>query len=73
MNRAYPFVGIRRMCEGVVGLATVDLERDVQQFFSEHKVDFGGKTLQQYLEQLHIAVVFRERERQALHEYLWRR
>ena len=31
-------------------------------FFTAHKIDLGGKTLEQYLEQLRIAVAFRERE-----------
>lgn len=70
MNRAYPVPGIRRMCEGITGLATAELERDVHQFITARKIELGGKTLQQYLEQLRIAVVFRDRERAGLHEYL---
>ena len=46
---------------GIVGLATPELERDVREFFASRKIDLGGKTLDQYLEQLRIAVVFRER------------
>jgi hypothetical protein len=33
-------------------------------------VSFGGKTLDQYLEQLRVAVVFREREALSLRTYL---
>ncbi|MGH7259370.1 MAG: M1 family metallopeptidase [Nitrospiraceae bacterium] len=70
MDRRYPKQGLRRMCEGIVGLATPALERDVQKFFRERKIDLGGKTLAQYLEQLRIAVVFRERDGKALARYL---
>jgi puromycin-sensitive aminopeptidase len=70
MDRLYPKQGLRRMCEGIVGLATPELERDVHRFFDERTIDLGGKTLAQYLEQLHIAVRFREREQESLTRYL---
>jgi len=70
MERLYPKQGLRRMCEGVVGLATPALERDVRKFFRERKIDLGGKTLAQYLEELRIAVAFRERAGKALNRYL---
>jgi puromycin-sensitive aminopeptidase len=70
MNRLLPPVGLRRMFEGVIGLATPDLEREVLQFVRERQVDLGGKTLAQYLEQLRIAVALREREGTALRDYL---
>lgn len=70
MDRLYPKQGLRRMCEGVISLATPALERDVQKFFRERKLDLGGKTLAQYLEQLRIAVAFRERAGKALGRYL---
>ncbi len=70
MDRLYPKQGLRRMCEGIVGLTTPALERDVRTFFRERKIDLGGKTLAQYLEQLRIAVVFRERAGRALNRYL---
>jgi puromycin-sensitive aminopeptidase len=72
INREFPVTGIRRMCEGVVGLATPEEERDVRAFFAARQVDLGGKTLAQYLEQLHIAVLLREREGVTLHQYLGR-
>ncbi|MFY4727732.1 hypothetical protein [Nitrospira sp. BLG_2] len=50
------------MCGGIVGLATPELEQDVRSFFATRKLDLGGKTLEQYLEQLRVAVSFRERE-----------
>jgi puromycin-sensitive aminopeptidase len=62
MDRLYPKHGLRRMAEGVIGLATPELEADVHRFFRERGVEFGGKTLEQYLEQLRVAVALRERE-----------
>ncbi|MBH0190000.1 MAG: hypothetical protein HP493_14470 [Nitrospira sp.] len=61
---------MRRMCGGIVALATPELEQDVREFFAFRKIDLGGKTLEQYLEQLRIAVTFRERERRSLAELL---
>jgi puromycin-sensitive aminopeptidase len=61
MDRLYPKQGLRRMCEGIVGLATPELERDVRTFFRTRKIDLGGKILEQYLEELRIAVTLRAR------------
>jgi puromycin-sensitive aminopeptidase len=38
----------------------------VRSFFATRKIDLGGKTLDQYLEQLRVAVAFREREGRTL-------
>ncbi len=62
MDRLFPKQGLRRMCGGIVGLATPKLEQDVRAFFAARKIDLGGKTLEQYFEQLRIAVSFHERE-----------
>ncbi len=62
MDRLFPKQGLRRMCGGIAGLATPELERDVREFFTSRKIELGGKTLDQYLEQLRVAVSFRERE-----------
>jgi len=72
MDRLYPKHGLRRMAEGVLGLATPELEADVHRFFQARSIDLGGKTLEQYLEQLRVAVALRERERGALSAYLAR-
>jgi len=72
MERQYPKAGLRRLAEGVTGLATPELERDVHAFFEARRPEFGGKTLEQYLEQLRIAVQLRERESTALATYLAR-
>jgi puromycin-sensitive aminopeptidase len=70
MDRLYPKHGMRRLAEGVTGLATPALEADVTRFFAEKKPQFGGKVLSQYLEQLHVAVALRGRETAALQGYL---
>jgi puromycin-sensitive aminopeptidase len=70
MDQQFPKQGLRRMFEGVSGLATPDLEQDVRRFVAERKIDFGGKTLEQYLEQLRITVTFHERVRTTLSRYL---
>lgn len=70
MDQLFPKQGLRRMCGGIVSLATSELERDVRDFFTARKIDLGGKTLDQYLEQLRIAVTVRERDSLALRTYL---
>jgi puromycin-sensitive aminopeptidase len=77
MGKLYGQSGLSRVCAGVIGLTTPDLERDVHQEVRQRKIEgqtlqqyLGGKTLEQYLEQLRIFVKFRERERRHLHDYL---
>ncbi len=70
MDRSFPKQGLRRMCGGIVSLATRELERDVRAFFTDRKIDLGGKTLEQYLEQLRIAVSMAERDGARLRAYL---
>jgi puromycin-sensitive aminopeptidase len=70
VDRKFPKQGLRRMCGGIVGLATPELERDVRAFIEERKIDLGGKTLEQYLEQLRTMVTLRERDGAALRKYL---
>ena len=70
MDQLFPKQGLRRMCGGIVSLATPELERDVRDFFTTRKIDLGGKTLDQNLEQLQIAVTVRERDSRALRTYL---
>jgi puromycin-sensitive aminopeptidase len=70
MARQYPGSAYRRMYEGVTGLVSAEWEREVAEFFSSRKIVLGGKTLEQYLEQLRIAVAFQEREGAALAAYL---
>jgi puromycin-sensitive aminopeptidase len=70
LDRRFPKQGLRRMCGGITGLCKPELERDVRQFFDSRKIDLGGKTLDQYLEQLRIGVSFRERHGETLKQYL---
>ena len=70
LNAALPPNGIRRVCEAVVGLATPEWERQICEFFEAKKVNLGGKTLEQYLEQLRIVVRLREREGPGVRRYL---
>jgi puromycin-sensitive aminopeptidase len=70
MNTLYPLSGFRRMCQGLVGLAKPEWEREVLEFCTRNKVTLGGKVLEQILEQLKIAVSLKERESSNLHSYL---
>ncbi|HSE92344.1 MAG TPA: M1 family metallopeptidase [Methylomirabilota bacterium] len=72
MDRLFPKHGLRRLCEGFTGLTTPALERDVHAFVRERKISLGGRTLDQYLEQLRVAVALRERESERLVAYLAR-
>jgi puromycin-sensitive aminopeptidase len=70
MDQLFPKQGLRRMCGGIVSLATPELERDVREFFTSRQIDLGGKTLEQYLEHLRIMVNVRERDGIVLRQYL---
>jgi puromycin-sensitive aminopeptidase len=61
MVRQYPDNSIPRMCEGIIGLVTRELEADVKAFFASHPVKQGVKQMEQHLERLHIAVLCKER------------
>ena len=69
MRKQYPDNSIVRMCEGISTLVTVELEADVRQFFAEHPVKQGTKTMEQHLEKLRIAVACKQREETNLHAY----
>ncbi len=66
MLRQYPDNAIPRMCEGIIGLATPELERDVRDFFAAHPVKQGSKQIEQHVERLHIAVECKTRWRDFL-------
>jgi puromycin-sensitive aminopeptidase len=72
ISHLFPITGIRRMWEGIIGLARAEWEQEVHGFVEERKIDLGGKALAQYLEQLRIAVALREREGDNLRRYLHR-
>jgi hypothetical protein len=61
MTRQYPDNAIPRMCEGIIGLVSPEIESDVRQFFAAHPVKQGAKQMAQHLERLHIAVRCQER------------
>jgi puromycin-sensitive aminopeptidase len=61
MLRKYPDNSIPRMCEGVIGLVTRELEADVREFFAAHPVKQGAKQMEQHFERLRIAVACKER------------
>jgi puromycin-sensitive aminopeptidase len=63
----YPETGLIKMVSGVSFLDfSPELEQDVLAFFTDHKVKGGDKAVAQALEQLHINVLFNERERAPL-------
>jgi puromycin-sensitive aminopeptidase len=66
MTRQYPDNAIPRMCEGIIGLVSPELERDAQAFFAAHPVKQGAKQMEQHLERLRIAVGCQERWREML-------
>jgi puromycin-sensitive aminopeptidase len=70
MARRFPPSAYRRMYEGVTGLVRADWEAEVRAFFATSRIELGGKTLEQYQEQLRVAVRFREREAAPLAAYL---
>jgi puromycin-sensitive aminopeptidase len=61
------------MFEGVSALARPEWEEEVRAFFPAHGIELGGKVLDQYLEQLRVAVRFREREAARIAGYLGER
>ena len=70
MARLYPPSAYRRVYEGVASLVSPRWEAEVRAFFPAHGIELGGRTLEQYLEQLRAAVRFQEREGAALAAYL---
>lgn len=61
MLRQYPDNSIPRMCEGIVGLVTPELDKDVRDFFAAHPMKQGSKQLEQHLERLQVAVQCKKR------------
>jgi puromycin-sensitive aminopeptidase len=70
LKQRFPPVGFRRLWEGLIGLARAEWQAEVRAFLAEHPLELGGRTLEQYLEQLDIAVQLRQREGAALKAYL---
>ena len=72
MRRLYPPSAFRRVFDGVSALVRAEWEAEVRAFFPAHGIELGGKILDQYLEQLRVAVGFREREAARIAAYLAR-
>ncbi|HWP56833.1 MAG TPA: M1 family metallopeptidase [Candidatus Acidoferrales bacterium] len=68
MIKKYPDNSIPRMCEGIIGLVTPELEADVRSFFAGHPVKQGTRQIEQHLERLRIAVACKERWKELLRE-----
>lgn len=66
----YPDNSIARMLEGITALVCPEMEKDVLKFLREHPIKQGGKTIDQHIERLHVAVKFKEREGKNLSEAL---
>ena len=66
MIRLYPESGLVRLCGAVTALNTPEQEADVKAWFAAHKVPHAGKSIDQYLELLHVAVLLRQRDEKAL-------
>jgi puromycin-sensitive aminopeptidase len=66
MLRQYPDNAIPRMCEGIVGLVSHELEAAAREFFAKHPVKQGAKQMEQHLERLHVAVLCQERWKDVL-------
>jgi puromycin-sensitive aminopeptidase len=56
----FPDSALPRMCEAINGL--LDRQKEVEEFFHQHKMRLGGKLIDQHLERLSVAVAFRQRE-----------
>jgi len=70
IRRSFTQAGLGILCEGLVGLATPELERGVRDFVDTHRISLGGGVIERELERLRIAVALREREAAALRAYL---
>jgi len=57
MLKQYPDNSIPRMCEGIIGLVTPELEAEVRNFFTLHPVKQGTKQIEQHMERLRVAVL----------------
>lgn len=62
----FPDNSIPRMVEGITGLVDAKLEKDVVEFFKANPVATGAKTVEQHMERLKVAVLFKDREAKTL-------
>jgi puromycin-sensitive aminopeptidase len=66
MPLLYPTALLVRMLEGITGLVSRSWLDDTREFFKDKDIPTGQKTLDQYLEKQHVAVVMKERESKIL-------
>lgn len=66
----YPDNSIARMLEGITALVCPEMEKDVLAFIKAHPVKQGGKTIDQHIERLNVAVKFKQREGKNLQKAL---
>jgi puromycin-sensitive aminopeptidase len=66
MATKYASPGLRRLCEGVLGLTMAQWEAEARAFFADKELPFGPRPVEQVLEQLRVVVRMREREADAL-------
>jgi puromycin-sensitive aminopeptidase len=62
MIKLYPENSIPRMCEGITNLVKPEWLEQATKFFATHEVKQGGKAIEQHLEKLKIAVLFKQRD-----------
>jgi len=62
IKRLFPALIITRLVEGVTGLIDKKIAAEVAEFFAEHKVKEGQKTVDQHLEKLRVALSLLARE-----------
>jgi puromycin-sensitive aminopeptidase len=71
IHEYFPMQLVVRMLDGCTGLVTTELQSDVADFFNNHELSFGKKTLDQHLERLDTAVALMTREQKTLSSANW--
>ena len=61
MLKQYPDNSIARMCEGIIGLVSPEMEADANNFFARHPVKQGAQQIAQHLERLNIVTACQRR------------
>jgi puromycin-sensitive aminopeptidase len=70
INERFPSNSIVRLLEGIRSLSRPETAEEVFNFFEDHEVPQGDKTLAQHLERLEVNVALRLREAEALADHL---
>ncbi|MFO0774955.1 MAG: M1 family aminopeptidase [Nitrospiraceae bacterium] len=72
VHERWPSNGLRRLFSHLAARADSSRERAVARFVKDQRIDLGGKALAQSLEQIRIAVAFRERNQSTIRQALQR-